>query len=246
MAEAVDVLWPSAAPISGLVITRYDHVPPAYRAQPGRIEVVEAAHPVPDAAGLQAAQRITELVQGLSADDLVLCLISGGGSALLTLPADGVSLDDKRAINRALLRSGAAIDEMNCVRKHLSAIKGGRLAAACHPARVITLLLSDVPDSSSTACNKRSASSTTTRPLVAAIRCKRSSAASRASEKRCISTPTAIASIGSSEAVRWVAGAAVRVAGTSSTGAMAEDARSRANTACTAGTMCPMSSGLTR
>ncbi len=145
MAAAVDALWPGEAPLSGLVVTRYDHVPPAYRSAPGRIEVVEAAHPVPDAAGLQAAQRIATLVQGLSADDLVLCLISGGGSALLTLPADGVSLDDKRAINRALLHSGAAIDEMNCVRKHLSAIKGGRLAAMCHPARVVTLLISDVP-----------------------------------------------------------------------------------------------------
>lgn len=145
MAAAVDALWPAGAPLSGLVVTRYDHVPPAYRSQPGRIEVVEAAHPVPDAAGLQAAQRITELVQGLTTDDLVLCLISGGGSALLSLPAAGVSLDDKRAINRALLKSGAAIDEMNCVRKHLSAIKGGRLAAMCAPARVVTLLISDVP-----------------------------------------------------------------------------------------------------
>ena len=145
MAAAVDALWPADAPMSGLVVTRYDHVPAAYRLAPGRIEVVEAAHPVPDAAGLQAAQRIATRVQGLSADDLVLCLISGGGSSLLTLPAEGVSLDDKQAINRALLKSGAAIDEMNCVRKHLSAIKGGRLAAMCHPARVVTLLISDVP-----------------------------------------------------------------------------------------------------
>ena len=145
MAAAVDALWPADAPLSGLVVTRYDHVPPAYRAHPGRIEVVEAAHPVPDAAGVQAAHRIAALVQGLTADDLVLCLISGGGSSLLSLPADGVSFDDKRAINRALLNSGAAIDEMNCVRKHLSAIKGGRLAALCAPARVVTLLISDVP-----------------------------------------------------------------------------------------------------
>ena len=145
MAAAVDALWPADAPLSGLVVTRYGHVPPAYRSAPGRIEVVEAAHPVPDAAGLQAAQRIAALVQGLSADDLVLCLISGGGSALLSMPAEGVSLDDKRAINRALLQSGAAIGEMNCVRKHLSAIKGGRLALMCHPARVVTLLISDVP-----------------------------------------------------------------------------------------------------
>jgi hydroxypyruvate reductase len=145
MAAAVDALWPSAAPLSGLVVTRHGHVPPAYRSAPGRIEVIEAAHPVPDAAGLQAAQRIALLVQGLTADDLVLCLFSGGGSALLALPADGVTLDDKRAINRALLNSGAAIDEMNCVRKHLSAIKGGRLAVLCNPARVVTLLISDVP-----------------------------------------------------------------------------------------------------
>ena len=145
MAAAVDALWPSAAPLTGLVVTRYGHVPPVYQSAPGRIEVVEAAHPVPDAAGLLAAQRIAALVRGLSADDLVLCLISGGGSALLSMPAEGVSLADKRAINRALLHSGAAIGEMNCVRKHLSAIKGGRLALMCHPARVVTLLISDVP-----------------------------------------------------------------------------------------------------
>ena len=145
MAAAVDALWPERAPLSGLVVTRYDHVPSAYRARPGRIEVVEAAHPVPDPAGQRAAERIAALAQGLTADDLVLCLISGGGSALLALPAPGVSLEDKRAINKALLRSGSAIDEMNCVRKHLSAIKGGRLAARCAPARVVTLLISDVP-----------------------------------------------------------------------------------------------------
>jgi glycerate 2-kinase len=145
MAAAVDALWPQDAPLSGLVVTRYAHVPPAYRARPGRIEVVEAAHPVPDEAGRQAAQRIAALSQGLSADDLVLCLVSGGASALLALPAEGLTLDQKQAINKALLRSGAAIDEMNCVRKHLSAIKGGRLAARCAPARVVTLLISDVP-----------------------------------------------------------------------------------------------------
>ena len=145
MAAAVDALWPADSPISGLVVTRYDHVPPAYKARPGRIEVVEAAHPVPDAAGQQAAQRILGLVQGLTADDLVLCLISGGGSALLSLPAVGLTLADKQAINKALLQSGAAIDEMNCVRKHLSAIKGGRLGALCAPARVLTLTISDVP-----------------------------------------------------------------------------------------------------
>ncbi|CAN7539485.1 glycerate kinase type-2 family protein [Rhizobacter sp. LjRoot28] len=145
MAEAVDALWPQDAPLSGLVVTRYEHVPPAYKARPGRIEVVEAAHPVPDAAGRDAAQRIIALTQGLTADDLVLCLISGGGSALLSLPAPGLTLEDKQSINKALLKSGAAIDEMNCVRKHLSAIKGGRLAALCAPARVVTLLISDVP-----------------------------------------------------------------------------------------------------
>ncbi len=145
MAAAVDALWPRDAPLSGLVVTRYDHVPPAYKAKPGRIEVVEAAHPVPDEAGRRAAQRIAQLAQGLSADDLVLCLISGGGSALLSLPAAGITLEEKQAINKALLKSGAAIDEMNCVRKHLSAIKGGRLATNCAPARVVTLLISDVP-----------------------------------------------------------------------------------------------------
>ena len=145
MAAALDALWPADAPLSGLVVTRYDHVPPAYKARPGRIEVVEARHPVPDAAGRQAAERIAALAQGLTADDLVLCLISGGGSALLSLPAPGLTLEDKQAVNQALLKSGAAIDEMNCVRKHLSAIKGGRLATRCAPARVVTLLISDVP-----------------------------------------------------------------------------------------------------
>jgi hydroxypyruvate reductase len=145
MAAAVDALWPKQAPLSGLVVTRYHHVPPAYRVNPGRIEVVEASHPVPDAAGERAAQRILELTRGLTADDLVLCLVSGGASALLSLPAEGLTLEDKRTINKALLNSGAAIDEMNCVRKHLSAIKGGRLAARCAPAKVVTLLISDVP-----------------------------------------------------------------------------------------------------
>ncbi len=145
MAAAVDTLWPQGAPLSGLVVTRYHHVPPAYKAKPGRIEVVEAAHPVPDEAGRQAAARIAALTRGLRADDLVLCLISGGGSALLTMPAAGLRFEDKQAINQALLKSGAAIDEMNCVRKHLSAIKGGRLGALCAPARVVTLLISDVP-----------------------------------------------------------------------------------------------------
>ena len=145
MAAAVDALWPVDAPLSGLVVTRYDHVPPAYKAVPSRIEVVEAAHPVPDEAGRQAAQRILALAQGLTADDLVLCLISGGGSALLSLPADGLTLEDKQAVNKALLKSGGSIAEMNCVRKHLSAIKGGRLGVLCAPARVVTLAISDVP-----------------------------------------------------------------------------------------------------
>jgi hydroxypyruvate reductase len=138
MARAVEDHW--TGELTGLVVTRYGHHAPCKR-----IEVVEAAHPVPDLAGREAAERILGMVQGLSENDLVLCLISGGGSALLSLPAAGLTLQDKQAINRALLRSGANIAEMNCVRKHLSAIKGGRLAAACHPARVVTLTISDVP-----------------------------------------------------------------------------------------------------
>ena len=138
MAQAVEVHWPG--PLSGFVVTRYGHGVPCRH-----IEIVEAAHPVPDEAGLLAAQRMLDLVSGLTADDLVLCLISGGGSALLPLPLPGLTLADKQAVSRALLRSGATISEMNCVRRHLSAIKGGRLAAACHPAKVVTLLISDVP-----------------------------------------------------------------------------------------------------
>jgi glycerate 2-kinase len=138
MARAVEQYWPG--PLSGLVVTRYGYAVPCER-----IEIVEAAHPVPDAAGHRAAQRMLELVGHLRADDLVLCLISGGGSSLLPLPAAGLTLDLKQVISRALLGSGATIREMNCVRRHLSAIKGGRLAAACHPARVLTLLISDVP-----------------------------------------------------------------------------------------------------
>ncbi len=145
MVAALDALWPADAPLEGLVLTRYHHTPPAYKAAPGRIELREAAHPVPDAAGLAGAREMLARVQGLSADDLVIALVSGGGSALLSLPADGLAFEDKQAINRALLKSGASIDEMNCLRKHLSAIKGGRLAAACAPARVLTLLISDVP-----------------------------------------------------------------------------------------------------
>jgi glycerate 2-kinase len=121
-------------------VTRYGHKAPCER-----IEIVEAAHPVPDAAGLAAARRMQSLVAGLTPDDLVICLISGGGSSLLTLPPDKLELADKQAINKVLLKSGATISEMNCVRRHLSAIKGGRLAVACHPAKVATLLISDVP-----------------------------------------------------------------------------------------------------
>ncbi|MDD0810565.1 glycerate kinase [Curvibacter sp. RS43] len=145
MAQALEALWPADAPLSGLVVTRYHHIPPRPAGLPQRIDIVEAAHPVPDAAGEAAAQRILQLTEGLTADDLVLCLISGGGSALLTLPAEGLSLAEKQRINRALLESGAHIGEMNCVRKHLSRIKGGRLAAACAPAQVLTLTISDVP-----------------------------------------------------------------------------------------------------
>lgn len=138
MARAVEAHWP--APLSGLVVTRYGHA-----ARCRSIEVIEAAHPVPDASGMAAARRMLDLVAGLSSDDLVLCLMSGGGSSLLPLPAAGLSLEAKQDINRALLASGASISEMNCVRRHLSSIKGGRLAAACHPARVVSLLISDVP-----------------------------------------------------------------------------------------------------
>ncbi|NCT83508.1 MAG: glycerate kinase [Comamonadaceae bacterium] len=138
MARAVEDHWPG--PLSGLIVTRYGYAVPCER-----IEIVEAAHPVPDAAGLAAAERMLALVQDLTPDDLVLCLISGGGSALLPLPLPGLTLEHKQAVNRELLKSGATISEMNCVRRHLSAIKGGRLAAACHPARVLTLLISDVP-----------------------------------------------------------------------------------------------------
>jgi glycerate 2-kinase len=141
MARAVETRWPPDKPLSGLVVTRYGHGVGPLR----RIDVVEAAHPVPDAAGQKAAGRILDLVRGLGPEDLVLCLISGGGSALLSLPARGITLDDKQALNKALLRSGANIHEINCVRKHLSAIKGGRLAVAAAPARIVSLIVSDVP-----------------------------------------------------------------------------------------------------
>ena len=142
MARAVERAWDG--PVTGLVVTSYGHDLPDV---PGdrRIEVVQARHPVPDAAGEAAARRILSLVGGLGPDDLVLCLISGGGSSILLQPGEGLKLADKQAVNAELLRSGAPIGEMNVVRRHLSAIKGGRLAAACHPARVVTLLISDVP-----------------------------------------------------------------------------------------------------
>ncbi|MEJ8814589.1 glycerate kinase [Variovorax ureilyticus] len=138
MAKAVEDHWPGE--LSGLVVTRY-----GYAVECKRIEIVEAAHPVPDAAGERAAKRLFETVSGLGVDDLVLCLMSGGGSSLLPLALPGLTLADEQALNRALLASGASITEMNCVRRHLSAIKGGRLAAACKPARVVNLVLSDVP-----------------------------------------------------------------------------------------------------
>ena len=138
MARAFETNW--KGDLSGIVVTRYGHAVPC-----DKIEIIEASHPVPDARSEHAAQRMLQLVTGLSSDDLVVALVSGGGSSLLVAPATGLTLSDKQAVNRALLSSGASIDEMNCVRKHLSAIKGGRLAAAAHPARVVTLLISDVP-----------------------------------------------------------------------------------------------------
>lgn len=139
MAAGLDAAWQDVA-LSGLVVTRYGHAVPA-----GRIEIIESSHPVPDAMSETAARRILDTVRDLTKDDLVIALISGGGSALMTLPAGTMTLADKMAINRALLKSGANITEMNAVRKHLSGIKGGRLAQAAAPARVITLVISDVP-----------------------------------------------------------------------------------------------------
>ena len=138
MASAAERSYPGR--LEGIVVTRYGYAVPCRQ-----IEIVESGHPMPDAAGMVAAQRMLEQVAGLTADDLVLCLISGGGSALLPLPADGLTLKDKQAISNVLLKSGATIAEINCVRRHLSAIKGGRLAAACSPARVLNLIISDVP-----------------------------------------------------------------------------------------------------
>ncbi|WP_042937584.1 glycerate kinase [Klebsiella pneumoniae] len=138
MAKAVEENWEGE--LSGLVITRYGYAAPCEH-----IEIVEAAHPVPDEAGLEASERMLKMVSALDEQDTVLCLISGGGSSLLTQPFTGISLQEKQAINRELLRSGATISEMNCVRRHLSLIKGGRLAAACYPAKLTTLMISDVP-----------------------------------------------------------------------------------------------------
>jgi glycerate 2-kinase len=138
MARALEQAWPGE--LSGLVVTRYGYAEPC-----SKIEIVEAAHPVPDMAGLEAARRIVEMVRGLSADDLVVALISGGGSSLLPAPAEGLTFEDEQAINRALLASGAPIGVMNLIRNQFSTIKGGRLAAAAGPARVATLVVSDVP-----------------------------------------------------------------------------------------------------
>jgi hydroxypyruvate reductase len=163
MARAVEASW--EGPLEGLVVTRYGHGVAC-----DRIEVVEAAHPVPDAAGLAAAGRILDFARGAGMGDLVLCLISGGGSALLTAPARGITLAQKQAVNRQLLSCGAAIHEINCVRKHLSAIKGGRLAAAASPARIVSLLISDVPgDDPATIASGPTVADPTTREEAIAI-----------------------------------------------------------------------------
>lgn len=149
MARALEAAWPTDRPLSGVVVTRYGHVPPQPAASaglsPARIAILEAAHPVPDEAGLQATQAMVAALQGLTSDDLVIALMSGGGSALLTLLLPGWSLQGEQDLHRQLLRSGAAIGEMNTVRRHLSAIKGGRLARMCGPAPLLTLAISDVP-----------------------------------------------------------------------------------------------------
>ena len=139
MAKAVETAWPDTE-LSGVVVTRYGYEVPC-----DRIEIVGADHPVPDAAGLNAASRILKCASDATEDDLVIALISGGGSALLTAPADGITFEEKQSVNRALLRSGADIGEMNMLRKHLSKIKGGRLAAAAYPAQLLTVMISDVP-----------------------------------------------------------------------------------------------------
>jgi hydroxypyruvate reductase len=144
MARAVEDHW--TGPISGVVVTRYGHGVPCRK-----IEVLEASHPVPDAAGLEATRRILAAVSNLTKDDLVICLLSGGGSALLPAPAPGLTLDDERQLARSMLKSGATIAEMNCVRKHVSTVKGGRLMAAAAPARLVTLAISDVAGDSPSA-----------------------------------------------------------------------------------------------
>lgn len=138
MALSLERNWPG--PLSGIVLTRYGHGAPTRH-----IKIIEASHPVPDKTGLAGTREIVKLVSDLTADDLVICLISGGGSALLTAPASDITLAEKQEVNRQLLASGAPIDEMNCLRKHLSAVKGGRLAVAAHPAKIVTLMISDVP-----------------------------------------------------------------------------------------------------
>jgi len=145
MAQALERHWPMSAPLSGLVVTRYGHVPEFPYPSAPRVQIMQAAHPVPDEQSVLASRTMLELTQGLTSDDLVIALISGGGSSLLTLPVPGMSLAQKQALNRSLLQCGASISEINCVRKHLSAIKGGRLAQACAPARLLTLCISDVP-----------------------------------------------------------------------------------------------------
>lgn len=165
MARAVEDNWDG--PLEGLVITRYGHAVPCER-----IEIVEASHPVPDESGRRAALRLLDMLADLTPEDLVLCLISGGGSALMSAPAGDLTLEDKQAVNRSLLASGAAITEMNCVRKHLSAIKGGRLAAAAAPARIVTLLISDIPgdDPAAVASGPTVADETTSADALAIIR----------------------------------------------------------------------------
>jgi hydroxypyruvate reductase len=165
MAGVVEDHWPG--PLGGLVVTRYGHAVPTRW-----IEVVESGHPLPDAAGTEAARRILAMVKGLTEDDLVVALISGGGSALLTLPAPGILLDDKRRVTAALLASGAPIGAINCVRKHLSAIKGGRLALAAYPARIVSLIVSDVPgdDPAMVASGPTVADPTTAAEALAALR----------------------------------------------------------------------------
>lgn len=145
MALELEKIWPEQAPMSGLVITRYGHVPDHTHVEPALIEIVEARHPVPDEAGLDATARMLELLRGLTRDDLVIALISGGASALMVAPVEGVSLADKQMVNAALLASGAPISKMNVVRKHMSRVKGGQLAAAAWPAPILALIISDVP-----------------------------------------------------------------------------------------------------